>query len=210
MAWADLLDRYGPGVAGFLQGIDDPDRVARDDPATIVNTVFHGITNGGFRMNGRRTFYTDYLSAGADVPFEGDCGTLADAFLEIMEGLGIQAEQHRVQDCIVAVPCGLPALGAVHPNVDNGMWCFQEHYWVSTCGQEYDLLFGVAATFLTLTQAVVSQDGYGRRSFTSEDGSIVLYRARDSHSHLYTAYAECAWTPPANAPRSSDPSCTIL
>ncbi|MCX4784370.1 hypothetical protein [Streptomyces sp. NBC_01264] len=194
-------------MASFLPRIPDPDSAAREHPDWVASTVAAAMASGNFRMNGSRSFYSEYLRAGTQGQFSGDCGTLTDAFLEIMEELGIPSKQHRVQDCIVYAPLNMPALGGVMPNADNGMWCFQEHYWATAAGKTYDLLFGVESSALAMVEAFTGQDSSGRNFFTSSDGSTLLYRAIDGHTHPYTAQANLAWVDPATGPFNG---CQIL
>src|ERR1700752_432055 len=92
MPWADFLEKY-PKADIFLKGITDPDEEASSNPGHVIETVVSNIINSGFRATGQRTFYTTVLKEGK---LEGDCGTLSDVFLEIMEGLNIK-EAHGIR-----------------------------------------------------------------------------------------------------------------
>jgi hypothetical protein len=141
MPWADFLEKY-PSAGIFLKGITDPDKEASSNLAHLIETVVSNIINSGFMATGQRTRYTDVLKDGK---LEGDCGTLHDVFLEIMEGLNIKDAQgiksHTRYRCLVT-KLYARVLGAKTPNVDNGMWCFEEHYWIEVPGRQIDLLFG--------------------------------------------------------------------
>ncbi|MFB7053561.1 hypothetical protein ACFCXT_10670 [Streptomyces vinaceus] len=146
MDWNQLFT-ICPELRNMTPGIVDVDAVsletfASEDPHQAIEFVIYAVTNpNGF-------VYTGVPTASAQAWIEnpsvgGDCATLTQVCLHILNALGIEAETcHRGSPLLAVYPPRVVGASADSNIGVSGIWFFTDHHWISVKGTPYDLLFG--------------------------------------------------------------------
>jgi hypothetical protein len=132
----------------------------------ILDSIMRNFAKIGFKYTMKHVNYTEFLNG----RLEGDCHTLADAFVQIAKEIGFDAVKLDGRDKIDIVVPGKPCIDSTRPpNIDRGRhWNFQNHYWgIDGDGGVYDILF-------TARQVDEMEWAHKNKELTYDDGSTGL------------------------------------
>ncbi|MFI8221430.1 hypothetical protein [Streptomyces sp. NPDC085932] len=108
------------------------------NPQLVVNRVVENIVlHSHFRWTGTNKGERGLLADG-----EGDCRSLASGAARVLQALDIEAQVSSYSHEFVIGREGVTLIDGQTGNIDGKWWRFENHHWLHTASQDYDLLMG--------------------------------------------------------------------
>jgi hypothetical protein len=165
--------------------VQDLEKLSRDKQVDELVTRFK---ESKFRWNGRPVPEADFLKAGGDC--EGDCATIAGAFVATAVALGFTDARRNDYAGPMFVAGGGAVMGGAAGNIDGGPdWYFDDHHTATADGREFDLLFRGKEGKPVYVQGTSErvEAGSARIEKWTFPGDIVVYEGKaDDLANRYT------------------------
>ncbi|MET7391624.1 hypothetical protein ACFYPT_41560 [Streptomyces sp. NPDC005529] len=187
MNGADAFRALYPQAGWMVDGLE----TSCEDPNAIVKRVVDNVVGSGFRWSGRNA---GSLLSGAS---EGDCFVLASGCVEALNvllapvpGGGATSLGEYTERILVSQPWNSYLLDGQKPNVDETMWYFENHYWLTSYdGACIDVLFSGnlldTSSWLRHLGDRTTLEGAVGSVFQGEDSEVTVYVARDGYRSRY-------------------------